>query len=173
SGSLEDYAQYLRENAAEVEALYQDILINVTSFFRNPETFEVLKERIFPKVLQQRTPDEPIRIWTLGCSTGEEAYSIAMSFVEFAGDRGDHIPVQIFATDLSDKGIDKARAGLYSRDIAEHVSSERLRRFFVEADGGYRISKPIRDMVVFARQNIITDQPFSRLDLISCRNLLF
>src|SRR4029453_15211630 len=105
SGSLEDYAQYLRENAAEVEALYQDILINVTSFFRNPETFAVLKERILPKVAGQRPPDEPIRIWVLGCSTGEEAYSIAMSFVEFAEDQSDHIPVQILPTDISHKGI--------------------------------------------------------------------
>jgi two-component system, chemotaxis family, CheB/CheR fusion protein len=170
--SMEDYAGYLRENPAEVEALYQDILINVTSFFRNPETFEVLKERIFPKVIEHRAPDEPIRIWTLGCSTGEEAYSIAISFAEFAGDQAEHIPIQIFATDLSDRGIEKARAGLYSKDISEDVSPERLRRFFTEADGGYRISKPIRDMVVFARQNVLADPPFSRVDLISCRNLL-
>lgn len=170
--SVEDYARLLRENAVEVEALYQDILINVTSFFRNPETFAFLKERIFPKVVARRTPDEPIRIWTLGCSSGEEAYSIAMSFVEFAVDQADHVPVQVFATDLSDRGIEKARAGLYSKDIAEDVSPERLRRFFTEADGGYRVSKPIRDMVVFARQNVIADPPFSRLDLISCRNLL-
>ncbi|HKQ74714.1 MAG TPA: chemotaxis protein CheB [Blastocatellia bacterium] len=170
--SLEGYAQYLRENEAEVEALYQDILINVTSFFRDPETFSVLKERIFPKIVEHRAPDEPIRIWSLGCSTGEEAYSIAMSFVEFAGDQAEHIPIQIFATDISDKGIEKARAGVYSKDIAGEVSPERLRRFFTEAEGGYRISKPIRDLVVFARQNVLADPPFSRLDLISCRNLL-
>jgi two-component system CheB/CheR fusion protein len=172
SESIEDYARYLRENRAEVEALYQDILINVTRFFRDPETFEVLKERILPRVIEQRTPGEPIRIWTLGCSTGEEAYSIAISFIETAGDRAEHIPVQIFATDLSDKGIEKARVGLYSKDIAEDVSLERLRRFFTETEGGYRISKPVRDMVVFARQNVLADPPFSRLDLISCRNLL-
>lgn len=172
SESMEDYAQSLREDAAEVEALYQDILINVTSFFRNPETFAFLKEQIFPQIVRQRTPDQPIRIWTLGCSTGEEAYSIAMAFIEFLGDQADHIPIQIFATDLSDRGIEKARAGLYSKDTTEDVSPERLRRFFTEADGGYRVSKPIRDMVVFARQNVIADPPFSRLDLISCRNLL-
>lgn len=170
--SMEDYAQFLREKAAEVEALYQDILINVTSFFRDTETFAFLKERIFPQIVEQRTSDEPIRIWTLGCSTGEEAYSIAMSFVEFAGNQGEHIPVQIFATDLSDRGIEKARAGLYSKDIAEDVSPERLRRFFTEGEGGYRVSKPVRDMVVFARQNVLGDPPFSRMDLISCRNLL-
>src|SRR6266403_641930 len=173
--SVEAYAKFMRQNAAEVEALYQDILINVTSFFRNPESFAVLKERVFPQIVEHHehhTSDEPIRIWTLGCSTGEEAYSIAMSFAEFAADHTEHLPVQIFATDLSDPGIEKARAGLYSRDIAQDVSPERLRRFFTEADGGYRISKPLRDMVVFAQQNVIADPPFSRLDLISCRNLL-
>jgi len=170
--SMEGYAKFIRENPAEVEALYQDILINVTSFFRNPETFAVLKERIFPQIVEHRTPNEPIRIWTLGCSTGEEAYSIAMSFAEFVADQADHIPVQIFATDLSDRGIEKARAGLYSKDVTQDVSPGRLRRFFTEVEGGYRISKPLRDMVVFARQNVVADPPFSRLDLISCRNLL-
>ena len=169
---LDDYAKYLREHAAELENLYQDILINVTSFFRNPEAFEVLKEKIFPRIVEHRAPDEPVRIWVVGCSTGEEAYSVAMAFTEFAGDRSDHIPVQIFATDLNQRGIERARAGLYPKNIAEDVSPERLRRFFTEAEGGYRISKPLRDMCVFARQNIIADPPFSRMDLISCRNLL-
>jgi two-component system, chemotaxis family, CheB/CheR fusion protein len=169
---LEEYARYLGENAEEVENLYQDILINVTSFFRNPEAFEVLKEKIFPRIVEHRASDEPVRIWVAGCSTGEEAYSIAMAFTEFAGERSEHIPVQIFATDLNEKGIEKARAGLYSRNIAEDVSPERLRRFFTEAEEGYRIGKPLRDMCVFARQNVIADTPFSRMDLISCRNLL-
>jgi len=169
---LEEYAKYLRDNPAEVEKLYQDILINVTSFFRDPETFEVLKERIFPKIVEHRAPDEPARIWVVGCSTGEEAYSIAMSFTEFAGERAEHIPVQIFATDLNEQDIEKARTGLYSKNIAQNVSPERLRRFFTEAEGGYRIGKPLRDMCVFARQNVIADPPFSRMDLISCRNLL-
>jgi two-component system, chemotaxis family, CheB/CheR fusion protein len=169
---LDEYAKYLRENSAEVENLYQDILINVTSFFRNPEAFEVLKEKIFPRLIERRTPDEPLRIWTLGCSTGEEAYSIAMAFTEVAGERSGHIPIQIFATDLNEKGIERARAGFYSKDITADVSPERLRRFFTEADGGYRVSKPLRDMCVFARQNVIADPPFSRMDLISCRNLM-
>jgi two-component system CheB/CheR fusion protein len=169
---LEEYAQYLRDNAAEVENLYQDILINVTCFFRDPEAFEVLKKKIFPKIVERRAPDDPVRIWVVGCSTGEEAYSVAMSFTEFAGEGADHIPVQIFATDLNQKAIERARAGLYSKNITEDVSPERLRRFFTEAEGGYRVGKPLRDMCVFARQNIITDPPFSRMDLISCRNLL-
>src|SRR6266542_1935179 len=169
---LDEYAKYLREHAAEVENLYQDILINVTSFFRNPETFEVLKEKIFPRIVEHRAPDEPVRIWVVGCSTGEEAYSVAMAFTEFAGEGADHIPVQIFATDINQKGVERARAGLYPKNIAEDVSPDRLRRFFTEAEGGYRVSKPLRDMCVFARQNIIADPPFSRMDLISCRNLL-
>jgi two-component system, chemotaxis family, CheB/CheR fusion protein len=169
---LDEYAKYLREHASEVENLYQDILINVTSFFRNPETFEVLKEKIFPRLVEHRAPDEPVRIWVVGCSTGEEAYSVAMAFTEFAGEGADHVPVQIFATDSNQRGIERARAGLYSKNIAEDVSPERLRRFFTEAEGGYRVSKPLRDMCVFARQNIIADPPFSRMDLISCRNLL-
>jgi two-component system, chemotaxis family, CheB/CheR fusion protein len=169
---LEEYAQYLRENAAEVENLYQDILINVTSFFRDPEAFEILKEKIFPRLIERRTPDEPVRIWVMGCSTGEEAYSIAMVFTEFSSERSGHIPVQIFATDINEKSIEKARAGLYSKDITADVSPERLRRFFTEAGGGYRVSKPLRDMCVFARQNVAADPPFSRIDMISCRNLL-
>jgi PAS domain S-box-containing protein len=162
----------IRFNSAEVENLYQDILINVTSFFRDPEAFEVLKEKIFPRLIERRTPDEPLRIWVMGCSTGEEAYSIAMAFTEFSCERSGHIPVQIFATDINEKSIEKARAGLYSKDITADVSPERLRRFFTEADGGYRVSKPLRDMCVFARQNVAADPPFSRMDLISCRNLL-
>jgi two-component system CheB/CheR fusion protein len=169
---MEDYARFLRENAAEMEALYQDILINVTSFFRDPETFAILKERIFPHIVKHRAPGEPIRIWSLGCSTGEEAYSIAISFAEYAEEQAEHIPVHIFATDLSEKGIEKARAGLYSKEIAENVSPGRLRRFFTESEDGYLVSKPIRDMVVFAQQNVLVDPPLSRLDLISCRNLL-
>jgi two-component system CheB/CheR fusion protein len=168
----DEYAKYLRDNAAEVENLYQDILINVTCFFRDPEAFEVLKEKIFPRIVWRRAPDDPVRIWVVGCSTGEEAYSIAIAFTEFAGERSGHLPVQIFATDINQKGVDRARAGLYSKNIAEDVSPERLRRFFTEADGGYRVSKPLRDMCVFARQNITADPPFSRMDLISCRNLL-
>ncbi|MDQ3254264.1 MAG: hypothetical protein M3R15_10230, partial [Acidobacteriota bacterium] len=169
---VEDYARYLGENAAEVTNLYQDILINVTKFFRHPETFVVLKEKIFPRLIEQRTSDEPLRIWVLGCSTGEEAYSIAIAFTEFAGEQTDHLPIQIFATDLNETGIVKARVGLYPKNITHDVSPERLRRFFTEADGGYQISKPLRDMCVFARQNVIADPPFSKMDLISCRNLL-
>jgi len=169
---LQDYARFLRENPGEVEALYQDILINVTSFFRNPETFEALKASVLPKLFEDRTREEPLRVWVPGCSTGEEAYSIAISLAELAEARGSQLPVQVFASDLNAAGIDKARAGVYAKNIAHDVSPERLRRFFAEVDGSYRISKAIRDMCVFARHNLLTDPPFSQIDLISCRNLL-
>ena len=169
--TLEHYAQFLRGNDKELGALYSDVLISVTSFFRNPEAFEVLRRKVWPALLQQRG-DEPLRVWTLGCSTGQEAYSIAMSFVEAADKAPRMRKLQVFATDLNDALLDKARHGLYAKNIAQDLSPERLRRFFVEEEGGYRVSKALREMIVFARQNVMSDPPFSRLDLISCRNLL-
>lgn len=169
--TLEEYALFLRGNAKELDALYSDVLIGVTSFFRNPEAFDVLKRKVFPKLLQQRG-DDPLRVWVLGCSSGQEAYSIAMAFVESAENASRMRKFQVFATDLNDALLDKARHGLYAKSLAQDISPERLRRFFVEEEGGYRVSKPLRDMVVFARQNLISDPPFSRMDLISCRNLL-
>ena len=169
--TIDEYANFARGNAKELDALYSDVLINVTSFFRNPEAFDLLKRNIFPKLLQQRC-EEPVRVWVLGCSTGQEAYSIAMAFSEVA----EHVPrarkLQVFATDLNDALLDKARHALYAKTLAQDISPERLRRFFVEEEGGYRVIKPLRNMVVFARQNLITDPPFSHIDLISCRNLL-
>lgn len=169
--SLEDYAGFLRGNSKELDALYSDTLISVTSFFRSPEAFEVLKRKVFPRLLERRG-DEPFRIWVLGCSTGQEAYSLAMAFLEAAEMAPRMHKLQVFATDLNEVLLDKARHGLYAKSLAEDVSPERLRRFFVEEEGGYRIVKSLREMVVFARQNLISDPPFSRLDLISCRNLL-
>lgn len=169
--SLDDYADFLRGNTKELDALYSDALISVTSFFRNPEAFDVLKQKVFPKLLQQRG-DEPFRVWVLGCSTGQEAYSLGMAFMESADKAPRLRKLQVFATDLNDALLEKARHGLYAKSLAEDVSPARLRRFFVEEEGGYRIVKSLREMVVFARQNLITDPPFSRIDLISCRNLL-
>ena len=169
--TLERYAQFLNGNDKELTALYSDVLISVTSFFRNPEAFEVLRRKVWPALLQQRG-DEPLRVWTLGCSTGQEAYSIAMSFVEAADKAPRMRKLQVFATDLNDALLDKARQGLYAKTIAQDLSPERLRRFFVEEEGGYRVGKALREMIVFARQNVISDPPFSRLDIISCRNLL-
>ncbi len=168
---LESYARFLRGNAKELDALYSDALISVTSFFRNPKAFDVLKRTVFPKLLRQGG-DEPFRVWVLGCSTGQEAYSIAMAFVEAAENAPRMRKLQVFATDLNDALLAKARHGLYAKSLADDVSLQRLRRFFVEEEGGYRVRKPLREMVVFARQNLIADPPFSRMDLISCRNLL-
>jgi two-component system CheB/CheR fusion protein len=167
-----EYIQLLQTTPAEIEALYQDILINVTSFFRNPGAFEALKQTVFPRLLRERTATDPVRVWVLGCSTGEEAYSLAMALTEFGQTSGQQFPVQIFATDLNAEGIERARSGVYPHSITEEVSPERLRQFFVESGGNYRIAKSIRDMCVFARHNGISDPPFSRMDLISCRNLL-
>jgi two-component system, chemotaxis family, CheB/CheR fusion protein len=167
----EGYATFLRGNAKELDALYSDVLISVTSFFRNPDAFDVLKRKVFSKLLQQRGND-PLRVWVLGCSSGQEAYSIAMALVESAENAPRARKLQVFATDLNDALLDKARHGLYAKNLAQDISRERLRRFFVEEQGGYRVSKPLREMVLFARQNLISDPPFSRMDLISCRNLL-
>ena len=169
---LSHYASLIAKSPNEVEALYQDILISVTSFFRNPELFESLKTNVFPRLVHDRSPHTPVGVWALGCSTGEEAYSLAIAYNEFAETTGTHVPIQIFATDLNGAGIDKARAGVYAKSIDQDVSPERLRRFFSEIDGHYRIAKPIRDTTVFARHNILADPPFSHMDLISCRNML-
>lgn len=169
--TLEEYSRFLKGNAKELDALYSDVLINVTSFFRNPDAFDILKGKVFPKLLQQRGND-PLRVWVLGCSTGQEAYSITMAFTEAAENAPRARKLQVFATDLNDALLDKARHGLYAKTLAEDVSPDRLRRFFVEEEAGYRIIKPLREMVVFARQNVISDPPFSRMGLISCRNLL-
>ncbi|MBA2964333.1 PAS domain-containing protein [Ramlibacter sp. CGMCC 1.13660] len=171
--SLDDYALRLRGNRGEIDALYQDILINVTKFFREPGLFALLKERVFPEILAAKRGDAPIRIWVPGCSTGQEAYSLAMALIEFLQDKVDAPRIQIFATDLSeDVSLQRARAGLYPDSIEADVSPERLRRFFQREDNHYRISKAVREVVVFARQDVAADPPFSHIDLVSCRNLL-
>ncbi|MEP1062144.1 MULTISPECIES: CheR family methyltransferase [Cyanophyceae] len=170
---LEEYAQYLQTHPAEVKALYEEILIHVTSFFRDPEAFEQLKERVFPVITQNKSADAPIRIWVAGCSTGEEVYSIAISLLEFLDAQAAAPPIQIFATDISEPAIDKARAGLYAENQMVDVSTERRRRFFYALEGDrYQINKSVRELCVFARHNLGSDPPFSNLDLISCRNVL-
>ncbi len=170
--TLKGYGQFLQHHPAEAEALYEDILIKVTSFFRDAEAFEALKTEVFPGILKHRSAAEPVRVWVPGCSTGEETYSQAIALLEFLGNRRADIPIQLFGTDLGEGSIEKARAGTYPQSIAADVSPERLRRFFVEVEGGYRINKAIRDSCVFARHNLLEDPPFSRIDLISCRNVL-
>jgi two-component system CheB/CheR fusion protein len=169
---LEDYARYLQSNPAEVMALYQDCLIHVTSFFRDPESFEALKSLVFPVIVKDKSLSTPIRIWVAGCSTGEEAYSIAICLLEFLAEQVPRVPIQIYATDISETAIEYARNGIYTPSQIANVSPERLYRFFVQVEGGYQISKSVRELCVFARQNLIGDPPFSRLDLISCRNVL-
>ncbi|MEG5038083.1 MULTISPECIES: chemotaxis protein CheB [unclassified Microcoleus] len=171
--SLNDYAQHLRHNSAEVTALYEEILIHVTSFFRDAEAFEKLKDLVFPRITQNKSAETPIRIWVAGCSTGEEVYSMAICLLEFLGDRAIQPPIQIFATDIGEQAINKARSGVYSENQMVDVSLERRTRFFIpEVGGSYRISKAIRELCVFARQDLGSDPPFSNIDLVSCRNVL-
>ena len=170
--SLNRYVTYLQQNPAEVDLLFHDLLINVTSFFRDPEVFAALRRRVFPKLAKKRSA-EPVRLWVPGCSTGEEVYSLAIALYEFLSKNSNARTMQVFATDISDNALVKARAGIYPASIADQVSPERLRRFFQRLDNGqYQIAKFIRDACVFARQNLIEDPPFSKLDLISCRNVL-
>ncbi|OLC67971.1 MAG: hypothetical protein AUH79_03800 [Betaproteobacteria bacterium 13_1_40CM_4_64_4] len=169
---LGDYAQHLEKDGSELEALYQDILINVTSFFREPETFEALKNSVFPQILQNKPADAPIRIWVPGCSTGQEAYSLVMALLEFLEDKPGRPAIQMFATDLSEPLLQRAREGVYPENIEAEVTPERLRRFFTRHDNQYRVTKAVREMCLFAKQNVAADPPFSRVDLISCRNLL-
>ena len=170
--SLPRYEAYLEQNAGEVAALYQDIFIHVTHFFREPETFAALQRRVLPKLLAKRPKGEPLRVWVPGCSTGEEAYSIAITLLEFLEKRAPATPVQVFGTDISVPAVDRARAGTYSETAVANISPERLKRFFVKVGDSYQIGKQVRDRCVFARHDLGKDPPFSKLDLISCRNVL-
>ena len=169
---LGQYARFLRDNKHESEALFDDLLINVTRFFRDARLFAVLEKRVLPTLLKHKAHHGELRLWVPGCATGEEVYSLAICLLETLGSRASEMRIQIFGTDLSDVMIDHARAGIYSRAIEKDVSRARLRRFFVKQDDGYQIYRRVRDLCTFARQNVITDPPFSRLDLISCRNVL-
>jgi two-component system CheB/CheR fusion protein len=169
--NLSEYAQLLQERPDEVRELYRDLLISVTNFFRDPGVFTVLTH-LLKDLMAGRDPGEPFRVWVPGCATGEEAYSLAICLKELLDDTGLTTPIQLFATDISDSGLDRARSGMYPDLIAQDVSPERLRRFFVRVDRGFQISKAIRESCVFARQDVIDDPPFAHTDLISCRNLL-
>jgi two-component system, chemotaxis family, CheB/CheR fusion protein len=170
---LVDYIALLRRQRNEVMALYQDLLINVTSFFRDSEAFEALKTVVYPELVKLREKNStPLRIWVPGCSTGEETYSHAISLVEFLGEERTEIPIQIFGTDLSETAIQRARAGIYKETIEADVTPVRLRRFFHKVDSGFQISKGIRDLCIFSTQNVFSDPPFSRVDLVSCRNVM-
>ncbi len=169
---IEEYARHLDTHPGELELLFGDILINVTSFFRDPATFRALGTLAIPKLLEGRSRHDPLRIWVPGCSTGEEAYTLAMLIAEVTEASGKRPPVQLFATDLNVACIQKARAALYSKHAIRNLSQDRLRRFFVQANGNYQVAKSIRDSCVFAVHNLLSDPPFSSMDLVSCRNLL-
>ena len=156
----------------ELAALYQDFLIRVTEFFRDPDSFEALRRFVFPAVCEGRSGKRSLRIWVPGCATGEEVYSVAIALLEYLGDSVPAARIQIFGTDVSETALQQARAGVYAAHALHDVSSERLQRFFTKQNGEYRVAKQVRDLCLFARQDVTRDPPFSRLDLISCRNLL-
>ncbi|MBW8313178.1 MAG: PAS domain-containing protein [Rhizobium sp.] len=172
--ALEAYVRFLQQTPAEVEALFRDLLIGVTSFFRDPDAFKVLEEQVIPKLFEDKPAGSTIRAWCAGCSTGEEAYSVAILLQEYMEKTHQHQAVQLFATDIDSRAIATARAGLYPASVAADLSAERLARFFSpESDGSaYRVHKGLRDMLVFSEHDLIKDPPFSRLDLVTCRNVL-
>ncbi|MBK8578507.1 MAG: PAS domain-containing protein [Candidatus Accumulibacter sp.] len=172
--SIEDYVRYLQKSPAEVDALFRDLLIGVTSFFRDPQAFQALEEQVIPQIFDNHPPGSVIRVWSTGCSTGEEAYSIAILLQERMEALKQGWTLQVFASDIDRHAIAAARAAVYPASIAADISPQRLARFFTaEADGSaYRINKSIRDLLVFSEHDLLRDPPFSRLDLISCRNLL-
>lgn len=169
---VSEYARFLEKHPKETEELCQDLLIPVTSFFRDLEAFESLKKKVFPAILKDKSSKGSIRIWVPGCSTGEETYSLAILLLEYLGDKASSYLVQLFGTDANERGIEKARSGIYPERVAQEVSPERLRRFFTKVEEGYRVSKAVRDLCVFAKQNLAEDPPFSRMNLVACRNLL-
>jgi len=171
-GSIDEYLILLRENAIELDVLYQDLLIPVTQFFRDGKMFDKLSETVFPALLKDRQKKDPIRVWIAGCSTGEEAYSFVMAFQEYIARKGLNATMQVFATDISEIAIIKARSGVYAINETIGLSTERLQEFFTKADGKLRLNKVIRDTCIFAHHNYLKDPPFAKIDLISCRNSL-
>jgi len=173
AASIEDYAAYLEANPDEADLVFRELLIGVTQFFRDPETYAVLRDLALPALVATKREPRTFRAWIAGCSTGEEAYSLAIVIHEvFQAARADDVSVKIYATDLDDNAIATARAGAYPDQIAAHVTADRLARYFTREERGFRIRKEIRDMVVFAKHDLIADPPFTRLDLLSCRNVL-
>ena len=171
---IANYVRYLQENPREIEILFNELLIGVTNFFRDPEIWEELKNKVLPSLLAERSHSQTLRAWVPGCSTGEEAYSLVIIFKEFIEELkpSGNITLQIFATDLDRSAIEKARIGFYTDNIVADVTPARLKRFFIKKEHGYEISKAIREMVIFAPQSVVMDPPFTKLDILSCRNLL-
>ncbi|HSQ49194.1 MAG TPA: chemotaxis protein CheB, partial [Candidatus Deferrimicrobiaceae bacterium] len=171
--NLNKYVLYLRAHKEELQALFDDLLIGVTGFFREPAAFELLKEKIFPSILEKKEPNQAIRVWIPGCSTGEDVYSVAIALEEYLEEK-DTVgrQIQIFGTDINDKNVEKARHGVYLKSIEDRVPENLLKRFFTSSNGNYQVIKPIRDMCVFAKHDLTRDPPFSNMNLIVCRNLL-
>ena len=169
---LAGYAQSLEKDDAALEALYQDLLIGVTSFFREPERFEALKTVVFPAIVEKRGPTDSVRIWVAGCSTGEEVYSLGMSLLEFLDGRTDAPKISIYGTDINEQSLRKARAAVYSPRAVSGVSPERLQRFFTAVPGGHKIAKALRELCVFAAHDVTCDPPYSRIDLVTCCNVM-
>ncbi|MFH0823569.1 MAG: CheR family methyltransferase, partial [Pseudomonadota bacterium] len=171
-GEMSLYLRHLQDYPPEAQTLFKELLIGVTNFFRDPDAFEILRDKVIREILENRKPANPVRIWVAGCSTGEEAYSIAILLRECMDGLKREFSVQLFATDIDTGAIETARSGLYPKSIAADVPAEILTRHFQKEESSFRVRKNIRDMVVFAQQNVIADPPFSKTDLISCRNLL-
>jgi len=169
---LESYLRLLQTDEAEASALCEDVLIHVTSFFREPAVFEALARDILPRILEQKRPDAALRAWVAGCSTGEEVYSLAISLLESEALKRHPMPIQIFGSDLGERAVEQARAGIYSETALRDVGEELRRKYFVRLEHGFRISKQVRDLCVFVRHDLARDPPFARLDLVSCRNVL-
>ena len=172
STNSSEYVGYLYRNPREAETLFEDLLIGVTNFFRDPEAFTYMREEVLPDLIARGEPESPLRIWVAGCSTGEEAYSVAMVVQEALEDTRSRRPMQIFATDLDEKAIQRARHGSYIKNIASDLTRDRLERFFIEEENQYRVKNNIRETIVFAAQNLLSDPPYSQIDLLVCRNLL-
>lgn len=167
------YLQQLRDNKTEQDSLYHDMLISVTSFFRDPETFDIICREVLPQLLEQKLGEqEPLRIWIAGCATGEEAYSMAICLQEYLAEKAAALKIQIFATDVSEIAITKARSGMYRLSELEGLSPARVQQHFTKTDGSYQVNKQIRDLCIFAHHNLLKDPPFSKIDLLSCRNVL-
>lgn len=170
--TFERYLEFLRENRDEINALFDDLLITVTEFFRDQQVFECLENKVIPSLFEGKTSNDRIRVWSVGCSTGEEAFSIAMLLLEEAAKHDERPQLQIFASDLHERSLTSAREGVYPLEISSSVSEQRLKRFFVKENAHYRVRREVREMVVFAPHNLLGDPPFSHMDLIVCRNVL-
>jgi two-component system CheB/CheR fusion protein len=170
--TYEEYMDFLDKHPEEYARLFDTLLINVTEFFRDPEAWEALKEEVLPKILSRKCKGDSIRVWSAGCASGEEAYTIAMLISDLLGEAAGDYDIRIYATDMDESALNEARKGIYQATSMKHVSKERLQKYFTREDDSFKIKRNIRQMVAFGQQDLITDAPISHLDLIVCRNVL-